>query len=170
MKLTIDGVFVDIVVGDITEFSGDVIVNPANTLLIMGGGVAGAIKRKGGIEIEEEARRYAPIPIGSAVATSAGRLRCRAVIHTPTVERPGSTTTPENVYRATKAALECAKRYGFKSIAFPLMGAGVGGLSIKQSIEAMAKAFKELGEGLEIHIYTLDSSTAQIIVEHLTDL
>ncbi|AFK51609.1 Appr-1-p processing domain protein [Thermogladius calderae 1633] len=74
-------VTIQVVSGDITEFEGDAIVNPANTLMIMGGGVALAIKRRGGAEIEEKARRHAPVPIGGAVATGAGRLRVRYVIH-----------------------------------------------------------------------------------------
>lgn len=170
MRFSTDKVSINVVVGDITEFVGDAIVNPANTLLIMGGGVAGAIRRRGGIEIEEEARRLAPIPIGRAIVTSAGRLRCRAVIHAPTVEMSGDRSSFENVYKATKAALECAKSYGFKSVAFPLMGAGIGGLSIEESTTAMVKAFKELGENIDLYIYTLDSSVAQRISLRLVEL
>ena len=163
-------VSITVVVGDITEFAGDAIVNPANTLLIMGGGVAGAIKRRGGKEIEDEARRYAPIPIGKAIATKAGRLKCKAVIHSPTVELPGSPSSKENVYKATKAALELAKQMGFKSIAFPLMGAGVGGLTPEESIEAMAKAFKELGKDLDIHIYVLSDEIFNRVLNALANV
>ncbi|MCI4438073.1 MAG: macro domain-containing protein [Ignisphaera sp.] len=170
MKLSKGGVIVNLVVGDITEFSGDAIVNPANRYLVMGGGVAGAIKRKGGEEIEKEARRYAPIDIGQAVVTSAGRLKCRAVIHAPTVETPGGSSSPEYVYRATLAALRIAKERGFKSIAFPLMGAGVGGLTPEQSVEAMAKAFEEIGQGLEIYIYVLREDALKTVAEHLKKL
>jgi O-acetyl-ADP-ribose deacetylase (regulator of RNase III) len=170
MKLSNGGVIVNLVVGDITEFSGDAIVNPANRYLVMGGGVAGAIKRKGGEEIEKEARRYAPIDIGQAVVTGAGRLRCRAVIHAPTVEAPGGSSSPEYVYKATLAALRVAKERGFKSLAFPLMGAGVGGLTPEQSVEAMAKAFEELGQGLEIYIYVLREDVLKTVAEHLKKL
>lgn len=170
MRLSKGGVIVNLVVGDITEFSGDAIVNPANRYLVMGGGVAGAIKRKGGEEIEKEARRYAPIDIGQAVVTGAGRLRCRAVIHAPTVEAPGGSSSPEYVYKATLAALRVAKERGFKSLAFPLMGAGVGGLTPEQSVEAMAKAFEELGQGLEIYIYVLREDVLKTVAEHLKKL
>lgn len=170
LKLVFGNVTVTIVVGDITEFSGDAIVNPANTLLIMGGGVAGALKRKGGKEIEDEARSYAPVEIGRAVVTSAGRLRCKAVIHSPTVDLLGGRSSYENVYKATRASLECAKRHGFRSIAFPLMGAGVGGLPIEKSVEAMAEAFKELGEGMDINIYVLSSDIANRVFQRLVEL
>lgn len=143
-----------VAIGDITEFDGDAIVNPANTLMIMGGGVAGAIKRKGGAEIEEEARKQAPIPIGRAVSTRAGRLRCRYVIHAPTVETPGGESSPEKIYLATRAALEEAKRIGAKKIAFPLMGAGVGGVGACDSVKSMTRAWEE-SRDLEITLYIL---------------
>lgn len=156
MKYARDDVTVHIELGDITEFQGDAIVNPANTLMIMGGGVAGAIKRKGGQEIEEEARRHAPVPIGAAIATSAGGLRVKYVIHAPTVERPASPSSRENVYRATRAALQKARELGVCRVAFPLMGAGVGGLKPEESIEEMLKAIQEMGFGLEVHIVIRD--------------
>jgi len=151
------GCSVELKVGDITEFDGDAIVNPANTLLIMGGGVAGAIKRKGGGEIEEEARRHAPLRIGEAVVTRGGFLKAKYVIHAPTVEQPGGTSSEEWVYKATKAALKVAKERRLESIAFPLMGAGVGGLTPEQSLKAMAKAFFEEGECPRIYVYVLNS-------------
>lgn len=157
-------------VGDLTEFSGDAIVNPANTRLLMGGGVAGAIKRKGGEEIEREALKYAPVPIGKAVTTGAGKLKCRYVIHAPTVEEPASPSSPEKVYAATRAALEEARRLGIKSIAFPLMGAGVGGVSPEDSIASMAKAFEELGQGLDIHVIVLKEDVLSRAVEKLRSL
>lgn len=141
-----------LVVGDITDFSGDAIVNPANPLGIMGGGVALAIKRKGGDIIEEEARRKAPIPIGSAVATSSGKLKCKFVIHAPTVERPGGASNRDYVYKAVKAALTLAKDLGLKSIALPLMGAGVGGLSPEESLKSMLAAILETSQ-LDLTVY-----------------
>lgn len=141
-----------IAIGDITEFGGDAIVNPANTLGLMGGGVALAIKKKGGDVIEEEARRRAPIPIGSAIATTAGKLKCKYVIHAPTVEKPGSSSSPDKVYLATKASIQLAEKLGIKSIAFPLMGAGVGGLTPQESLRTMLKALVEFKE-LDIDVY-----------------
>lgn len=170
MKLVSNELTLTVVVGDITEFPGDAIVNPANTLLIMGGGVAGAIKKKGGEEIEKEARKYAPLQIGKAIATTAGKLKCKTIIHAPTVEKPGSLSSYENVYKATKAAIECAKNLGFKTIAFPLMGTGVGGITVEQSIEAMVSAFKEYKEKLNIYIYVLNNEVAQRVLKKLISL
>lgn len=167
LKFTRNGVSLEVLQGDITEFSGDAIVNPANTLLIMGGGVAGAIKRKGGDTIEFEARKYAPVPIGDAVVTTAGRLKCRFIIHSPTVQYPGSPSTSEQVYKATRAALIKAKEIGVKSIALPLMGAGVGGLRPEESLESMLAAIVEAGRGLRIHLVVKDKDVYETVVHHL---
>ena len=129
--------------GDITELDVDAIVNPANSLMIMGGGVAGAIKRKGGIEIEEEARRYAPVPVGEAVATTAGKLKAKYVIHAPTMERPAMRIGLENVEKATRAALLLADGLGLGSIAFPGMGTGVGGVPYYDAAKKMLEVVKE---------------------------
>lgn len=128
-----------LVEGDLTELKVDAIVNPANSLGEMGGGVAGAIRKKGGAVIEREAIQKAPIPIGKAVATSAGMLPCRFVIHAPTMTRPAEITSVENVKRATKAALECADKAGLKQIAFPGMGTGVGRVDPHLAAQAMAE-------------------------------
>ena len=130
-------VLIKVLEGDITEIRADAIVNPANSYLLMGGGVAGAIKRKGGVEIEKEARKMAPIEIGEAVVTSAGRLPAKWVVHAPTVKRPAGKASLESVSLATRAALRAAEEVGARSIAFPAMGAGVGGLSVKEAVQAM---------------------------------
>ncbi len=130
-------VLIQIFEGDITEISVDAIVNPANSQLLMGGGVAGAIKRKGGIVIEKEARKMAPVDIGDAVVTSAGKLPAKWVIHAPTVRRPAGRASFESVSLATKAALRAAEKIGARSVAFPAMGAGVGGLGIAEAVQAM---------------------------------
>lgn len=128
-----------VVEGDITKARVDAIVNPANSLMIMGGGVAGAIKRAGGNEIEKEAMEKAPVPVGQAISTGAGQLAARYVIHAPTMERPAMRIPLENAVMATRAALEEARRLGVESIAFPAMGAGVGGLSVRDVSREMAR-------------------------------
>lgn len=130
--------------GDITEEDVDAIVNPANSLMIMGGGVALAIKRKGGEIIEKEAIKHAPVPVGKAISTTGGNLKAKYVIHAPTMERPAMRISSENVRKATRAALEEAIRLGIKSIAFPAMGAGVGGVSIEDSVRTMLEVIKEM--------------------------
>jgi len=138
------GVELEVLKGDITRLEGiDAIVNPANSQMIMGGGVAGAIKRAGGKEIEDEARRYAPVPVGRAIVTSAGKLKVRYVIHAPTMEYPAMRTTVEKVSAAVAAALSKCDELGIKSVAFPGMGTGVGGLDPKVAAEAMVNTIVE---------------------------
>lgn len=134
---------ITVMTGDITKLEVDAIVNPANSMLIMGGGVAGAIKRVGGKEIEEEAFTFAPVPVGKAVATKAGKLKAKCVIHVPTMGKPAMQTTAHNVKLATKGALDCAEHLGIRSVAFPGMGTGVGGLSMEEASETMVKQIKQ---------------------------
>jgi len=128
--------------GDITELEVDAIVNAANSMLIMGGGVAGAILRTGGRQIQEEALEYAPVLVGKAVATKAGKLKAKYVIHAPTMKRPAMRIDKENVQLATKGALECAEKLKIGSVAFPGMGTGVGGLEPKEAAQVMIKEIK----------------------------
>lgn len=135
--------------GDITQVSCDAIVNPANSYGYMGGGVAGAIKRKGGEEIEREVISKAPIEIGKAVATTAGKLKSKYIIHAPTMERPAMRIDVSNVRKAVKAALELAKDLGIKRIAFPGMGTGVGGVSYEEAAHAMMDIIKDFKKYFE---------------------
>ncbi len=139
--------------GDLTELEVDAIVNPANSLGYMGGGVAGAIKRKGGREIEEEAVKKSPIEVGSAVATTSGKLKCRYVIHAPTMERPAMRIGVDNVEKATRAAFELAKSMKLKSIALPGMGTGVGGVKEEDAARAMMKVAKDYIEHFDEIIF-----------------
>ncbi len=132
-----------IIKGDITKVKVDAIVNPANSWMIMGGGVAGAIRRAGGQIIESEARKYAPVPVGRAVITGAGELPCKYVIHAPTMERPAMRTTIDKVRAAVRAALRAADDARIESIAFPGMGTGVGGLNPYEAALAMVETIVE---------------------------
>lgn len=127
---------------DITELEVDAIVNAANSYGYMGGGVAGAIKNKGGMEIEKEATSNAPIPIGYAVITTAGKLKAKHVIHAPTMEQPASLTDINNIKEATRAALECADENKLKKIAIPGMGTGVGNVPKELAAETIVKTIK----------------------------
>ncbi len=128
--------------GNITQVEADCLVNAANSLGYMGGGVAGALKRAGGEEIEHEAVAKAPIPVGEAVATTAGRLKARYVIHAPTMERPGGPSSPDKVKAATAAALRTADACGCKTVVIPGMGTGVGGVSPRDAARAMVEAIR----------------------------
>lgn len=136
------GVEVEAHLGDITKLEVEAIVNAANTHLRMGGGVAGAIKRAGGKEIEEEAVKQGPIKIGEAVATTAGKLRARYVIHSPTMELDFK-TDEEKIRLAMRAALKKADELGVKSIAFPALGTGVGGFPKDMAAKVMVEELKK---------------------------
>jgi len=114
------------IVGDITKLEVDAIVNPANSEGEMGGGLAAVLKRAAGKKIELEAMEQAPIPIGKAIATSAGKLKCDYVFHSPTMMVPVQRTSVENIQKATQAALQLAKEYEIKKLAIPGMGTGTG--------------------------------------------
>lgn len=130
---------IKIIQEDITELDVDAVVNAANSYGYMGGGVAGAIKKVGGEEIELEAVSQAPILIGYAILTTAGKLRCRHVIHAPTMEQPASLTNIVNIKEAVRAALVCADENNLQRIAIPGMGTGIGGVPKDKAAEAMIK-------------------------------
>ena len=122
--------------GDITSLDVDAIVNAANNHLWMGAGVAGAIKRAGGQEIESEAVRKGPIPVGEAVVTGAGRLKARYVIHAA-VMGPDLITDADKIRLATENSLNRADERGLLSIAFPALGTGVGGFPLEKAADIM---------------------------------
>jgi O-acetyl-ADP-ribose deacetylase (regulator of RNase III) len=115
----------------------------------MGGGVAGAIKRAGGVEIENEAVSKAPIEVGKAIATIAGSLSCKYVIHAPTMKRPAMSIDVGNVKLATRAALRLAENMRFKSIALPGMGTGVGGVPPREAAKAIVEIAKSFEDKFE---------------------
>ena len=125
-----------LVQGDMTTLAVDAIVNAANDHLWMGGGVAGAIKRRGGAEIEAEAVRKGPLPIGGAVATGAGQLPARYVIHAVTMGQDLE-TNEAYVRAATRSALRVAETLGLHSVALPALGTGVGGFPVDRAASAM---------------------------------
>src|SRR5437867_5213413 len=131
-----------VVQGSILEGDADAIVNAANSLGVMGGGVAGVIKRAAGSEVEAEARKQAPIPVGKAVLTSGGRTSFKGIIHAPTMPQPAMRIPPQNVALATKAALALADAQGFVSLAIPGMGTGVGGVAHEEAAKLMVGEIK----------------------------
>jgi len=136
------GTKITIITGDITKLEVDAIVNPANSQLIMGGGVAGAILRAGGDQIQKQALEKAPVSIGGAVATTAGKLKAKYVIHAPTMTRPAMAASLEDVKAATRGALECAKQLHLSTLAFPGLGTGVGGVDLQDAANAMMQEIK----------------------------
>ena len=128
--------------GDITQLEIDALVNAANNRLWMGGGVAGALKRAGGKEIEDEALKKGPIPIGEAVATGAGKLRAKYVIHAAVMGQD-LWTDAEKIRQATKNSLLRADELGIKSIAFPALGTGVGGFPLDECARIMISEVRQ---------------------------
>ena len=127
--------------GDITEYEVDAIVNAANSQLSMGAGVAGAIKRKGGTIIEEDAIRQGPIEVGEVVATTAGNLPANYVIHAA-VMGSDLRSSPDLMRRATLATLRRAEDLRLHSLALPAFGTGVGRMAPKESADAMVGALR----------------------------
>jgi O-acetyl-ADP-ribose deacetylase (regulator of RNase III) len=129
----------EVVEGDITVLEVDAIANAANNHLWMGAGVAGAIKRAGGEEIEHEAVQLGPIEVGDAVATSAGRLPARWVIHGAVMGRDLQTNA-DLVRRTTQSCLRVADELGAESLALPAFGTGVGGFPLEECARIMVDA------------------------------
>jgi O-acetyl-ADP-ribose deacetylase (regulator of RNase III) len=125
--------------GDITDRDVDAIVNAANSTLTMSTGVAAAIKRKGGVLIEEEAMRQGPIEVGEAVLTPGGNLPATHVIHAVAMG-PDLKTEPEIVARTTRAVLALADKHRLTSLALPALGTGVGHVPPAAAAEAMLTA------------------------------
>jgi len=170
MKIHIGRGEITIVQGDIADQETDVIVNAANNHLWMGGGVAGAIKRKGGIVIEQEAMAKGPIPVGMAVMTSAGALKAKHVLHAAVMGQDLHTDA-ESIKKATLHSLSLAEEHGLESISFPALGTGVGGFSVYHcaslmigaAIEFMVKAARLR----EVRFVLLDGETKDVFEKEL---
>lgn len=122
--------------GDIATLEADALVNAANNHLWMGSGVAGALKRAGGPSIEAEAVGLGPIDVGKAVATTAGKLPAKRVIHAAVMGQD-LRTSAEAIRRATTAALEVASSENLSSVALPAFGTGVGGFPKEEAAREM---------------------------------
>ncbi len=133
---------IEIKKGDITKVNADAIINPANSLGWMGGGSAGAIKKAGGNEIEEEVVEKAPLEVGKAVLTSAGKLPYKAIIHAPTMETPAEKAHDYNVAMSVRGALLLADDQGFKIVAMPGMGTGIGNFPKQEAAKVMIQEIK----------------------------
>lgn len=128
--------------GDITEYEVDAIVNAANNDLVLGSGVAGAIRTKGGPRIQEECERIGSIRLGEAAVTPAGNLKAYYVIHAASMQLGGKTTA-ESLRNATRNSLLRAEEKGFKTIAFPAIGTGVAGFPMEECANVMISELLE---------------------------
>jgi O-acetyl-ADP-ribose deacetylase (regulator of RNase III) len=148
--------------GDLTETAVDAIVNAANNDLQLGGGVAGAIRRKGGPAIQQECDRIGTIPIGEAAITGGGKLKAKYVIHAASMALGGPLTTEKSLVDSTRNSLKRADEKGLKSIAFPAIGTGVAGFPLDRCAEVMIQTVKEhLASGKssleEVHFVLYDA-------------
>lgn len=151
--------------GDLTEMDTDAIVNAANNDLILGGGVAGAIRRRGGDEIQRECDAIGGIPLGYAAITTGGKLKAKYVIHAASMML-GGRTTAETLRKSTAHALRIAAERGLKTIAFPAVGTGIAGFPVDQCAEIMlreAAAHLENGSSLQaIHFVLFDGNARSV--------
>jgi O-acetyl-ADP-ribose deacetylase (regulator of RNase III) len=122
---------------DVTALEVDAIANAANTHLLHGGGVAAAIARAGGRELEIESRAKAPIGLGEAVDTTAGDMPSRWVIHAATMVDPGGRSSADVIGRATRSTLARADELGARSLALVAFGTGVGGFPLDEAARIM---------------------------------
>jgi O-acetyl-ADP-ribose deacetylase (regulator of RNase III) len=139
--------------GDITEMDVDAIVNAANTDLVLGAGVAGAILTKGGPAIQEDCDRVGPVALGETAVTTGGRLKAIYIIHAASM-RLGGRASAESLRLAIHNSLQRAEEKGLKSIAIPAIGTGVGGFPVEECARIM------LGE-------TLDHLKCRTSLEHI---
>jgi O-acetyl-ADP-ribose deacetylase (regulator of RNase III) len=128
--------------GDVTEATTEAIVNAANTDLQLGAGVAGAIRAKGGPEIQAECDRIGSIPLGEAAVTGAGKLKAKYVIHAASM-RFGTLTTADSLRASTRNSLLLAAEKGIKTIAFPAVGTGIAGFPMDRCAEIMLEEVVE---------------------------
>lgn len=129
--------------GDITELFTDAIVNPANSSLKLGGGVAGAIAKKGGKQIQDECDKIGHCPVGEAVITSGGNLKAKYVIHTVGPRYKIDNPSDKLLYNAVFNALKLAENNRLKSIALPAISTGIFGYPKKEAAEIITRAIRD---------------------------
>jgi O-acetyl-ADP-ribose deacetylase (regulator of RNase III) len=158
---------IEVLQADITTLEVDAIANAANTELRHGGGVAGAISRAAGPDLQRESDERAPIGLGEAVATTAGDLPSRWVIHAATMEL-GGPTSPEIIREATASTLRAADELGATSLALVAFGTGVGGFPIDEAARIEVEEVERHlagGSGLERVVFAVVGGKAALAFE-----
>jgi O-acetyl-ADP-ribose deacetylase (regulator of RNase III) len=167
MKPLIERIFIQ--QGDITQMEVDAIVNAANNDLILGAGVAGAIRRKGGEVIQEECNEIGSIPVGYAAITGGGNLKASHVIHAASMGLGGIRTTAKSLRTSTAHSLRLAAERNLKTIALPAIGTGVSGFPMDEcAVIMLAEAIQHLknGSSLEaIYFVLLDSAAFRVFLK-----
>ncbi len=165
---------IKVILGDITEEETDAIVNAANSRLQHGGGVAGAIVRKGGRIIQEESNKIGYCPVGDAVYTSAGSLKAKYVIHA-VGPMWGEGDEEKKLRSAVRRALEVATELKLKSVALPAISTGIFGYpkeeGTKVILDEVVRFLKERETTLqEVHLTNIDRQTSELFVNHIQNL
>ena len=150
----------EVIAGDVTKLDVDAIANAANTQLRHGGGVAAAISRAGGPEVQWESDQKAPVALGDAVETTAGDMPARYVIHAATMEL-GGPTSAEIIERATRSTLAKAEELGCRSLALVAFGTGVGGFPLDDAARIMVEVAREHEGGLERIVFAVNGGAAE---------
>jgi O-acetyl-ADP-ribose deacetylase len=150
----------EVIQADVTKLEVDAIANAANTQLKHGGGVAGAISRAGGPEVQRESDERAPIGLGEAVETTAGEMPARSVIHAATMEL-GGPTSAEIIERATASTLAKAEELGCQSLALVAFGTGVGGFPLDEAARLMVGVAREHQGELEHIVFAVHGDEAE---------
>jgi Predicted phosphatase homologous to the C-terminal domain of histone macroH2A1 len=130
-----------IISGDLVEQRVDAIVNAANNDLVLGAGVAGAIRRRGGATIQQECDAHGPIDVGEAAITGAGDLPAHHVIHAASMALGGRTTT-HSLSSSMDHALRLAREHGVRTIAIPAVGTGIAGFAMDACARVMANSLR----------------------------
>ncbi len=157
MQIQINNSWLKLEQGDITESNTDAIVNAANSDLILGAGVAGAIRNKGGPSIQEECDRIGSCPVGNAAITSAGKLKAGFIIHA-VGPRWGEGNEVEKLRNATLNSLQRAEEKGLTSITFPAISTGIFGFPVDLAAETLLQAaiqYLSGNTGIKTVIFTL---------------
>ena len=157
--------------GDLTEMAVDAIVNAANTRLVLGSGVAGAIRDKGGPGVQDACDVHGPVELGAAALTTAGELPARHVIHAAGME-PGGQVTEESLRSCTRRTLELAAEHGLETVAFPAIGTGVGGFPLQRCAEIMLEVVNAHAEHDEMPseiFFVLRGEPAYRVFEQVRD-
>jgi O-acetyl-ADP-ribose deacetylase (regulator of RNase III) len=150
----------EVIAADVTKLEVDAIANAANTELRHGGGVAGAISRAGGPEVQRESDERAPIGLGEAVETTAGDMPARWVIHAATMEL-GGPTSGEIIERATRSTLVRAEELGCRTLALVAFGTGVGGFPLDEAARLMTGVAREHEGNLERIVFAVHGEEAE---------
>lgn len=167
MKIELPGGQIELMQGDITEVKADALVNNATSQMYMNAGVAGAMKRKGGLIIEGEALKQAPVDIGKSITTSPGTLPAKYIIHAAVM---GITfqTNEESIKQGVISVLKEANRLKLKSIAFPALGTGLAGFPFSDCAKIMIETIKNMLPSISIDhvIIVLFSNDAFLSFKH----